>query len=1778
MTASRTLLANITEPKRAARAMGDAAVMSKLDAAELRIGMADDVKLAKMLDPALVNIMGFLASPSAAVKAKAMGILSHINKRLKADEKLPLPLAGLVKVLTNEATPSIVQNFALVYIDMGLPRVTAAERASMVPSLLVGIAKRPAAQQDTLLGVLLAALPVLPLPKLKDDLGGDAPTLPFLVAADDRALVLAWLLDLLLFMPPLAATPHVVAPGLSRAAAKRVCGKLADAEVRGELLAAKKMAALRLLDARTSEGAGQFGELFAFSETLAHWVVASADNDHGVAAFAETALRRLKEESLEEPRLVDGLTALVLGTISASPAAAAKVGSPSASTAGASASVDDPMTSRTAASVAVRLKALGYLHKSKAAANRFPGTLQAIFHSIFGSDATPRLQQAGCQLAQWTAQMCDDALLHAVGGHLLMGMLKVLRGEATQSMRVDAPEAVMMRSSAYATLGRLCQRAPQHVKSDTRLPAELFTALETEQLGARSQLQEALAALAEVHARRPDNNNRSSSSSSSGSSPSAPTGGGSSSSSSSSSSNPAMLAALRALLLRAAASTSQHARYCSMVWIGKAFGRADLPTRFACLLAVADVRSEVSEAAQRALRPLAVASGGADKPPAAAASDAAGATAAAGEAPGAGKGTPAAGAPPSLAAGDRVTHLDKSSGAVRLGSVVAVHTDDAANGAYYTVALEDGSERSVEAASIEALPRGWPALGALARVLLGRTALHPQPPNSGTSGTDTGTGGMTPDVAAFEGALEEAGAAPIPLAALPEVIAYLMDCARIEAKALARRAASSRAAGGAGAEEAAAAAAAAAVAADVESEEEAEEAAALGMYISDALGGSDDGDGASPSARPRGVRELISLLLGCLSCEGSSEPVAVAAPSSSSSSSSSASSAAGGWHRREPLPARAVTLSGAPPELLASASASLLLLLRSSPSAVGRCLRPALPQLQSLMLTRTVAEESTMLALCQILALAARADDGVALVGELLPMLPPTELTGCNGLKEQQKVVGAALGLGHIGAAFIAHARASSGHGGGGGGGPGGGHGGGHGGGGGGGGGYGPGLNPAVSELLAPVTLRLANLMRHEQLGIASAAATALGHLGGAAPLPIPDGEVAAEEAAAESADTADKEPAGGDEGSPAPMQVEASPSSSVSPSPSSSSAAAAPDAPTTTSTATSTTTSSSSNKPPPPVAKRASPPQTKVELAYAMLHLLSHSKARHAAVGALGRLMSGEVHGPFRNLILAHLFGLASTKDVDLHLAVGEALARIGATAVPPPPPPSDAAAAAAAASTSAFAARLPPLAPVIPPKKAGVATDGAGLAIGAAAAAANAETLATTSAASAGGPLMPYLLRKILQEYLVAWTPLVRQAACAWTLSLLRVSGNLPSVRAAAAEVQRGLVSLLADPMEATQELAAKALSMLFERCDAETQEHIVKELVSALATTRTASAAASGGEMATFAELSDIANNAGQPELVYKLMELSTASAVWNTRKGVALALAGQSRERFDAHLHKLIPTLYRYTFDPNPRIAQAMKQVWSSLVPDPKRALTEHLGAVLDHLLEGLVGREWRAREASCYGLAESLTGRTYDEVKGVLKETHTRLMRTIDDIKESVRKAALAAWRALSSVINRLCDGTLAPAAQAAATLELVLPTLLEFGISHASDDVRALCTRQLLGVCKAAGSHIAAHVVVLVPALLETLSVIEDPMLNYLQQHSESAGLEQGALEAARVNAIRGSDATTAIDTCLRVMDAPQVSFGSPSNPLPPSNIPSIPSPPKTLMPQSYLPNLPPLT
>ena len=60
---------------------------------------------------------------------------------------------------------------------------------------------------------------------------------------------------------------------------------------------------------------------------------------------------------------------------------------------------------------------------------------------------------------------------------------------------------------------------------------------------------------------------------------------------------------------------------------------------------------------------------------------------------------------------------------------------------------------------------------------------------------------------------------------------------------------------------------------------------------------------------------------------------------------------------------------------------------------------------------------------------------------------------------------------------------------------------------------------------------------------------------------------------------------------------------------------------------------------------------------------------------------------------------------------------------------------------------------------------------------------------------------------------------------------------------------------------------------------------------------------------------------------------------------------------------------------------------------------------------------------------------------------------LDDVKETVRKAAEPAWRAVSSACVRLSDGGRASASDAEAVLEIALPILLD-GVLLPSEEAR----------------------------------------------------------------------------------------------------------------------------
>ena len=81
------------------------------------------------------------------------------------------------------------------------------------------------------------------------------------------------------------------------------------------------------------------------------------------------------------------------------------------------------------------------------------------------------------------------------------------------------------------------------------------------------------------------------------------------------------------------------------------------------------------------------------------------------------------------------------------------------------------------------------------------------------------------------------------------------------------------------------------------------------------------------------------------------------------------------------------------------------------------------------------------------------------------------------------------------------------------------------------------------------------------------------------------------------------------------------------------------------------------------------------------------------------------------------------------------------------------------------------------------------------------------------------------------------------------------------------------------------------------------------------------ASGGKLTTYKELCNLANEMGQPDLIYKFMDLANYQASLNSRRGAAFGfskIAKQAGEALKPHLRSLIPRLVRYQYDPDKNV--------------------------------------------------------------------------------------------------------------------------------------------------------------------------------------------------------------------------------------------------------------------
>uniref|UniRef100_A0A674C9T2 Ecm29 proteasome adaptor and scaffold n=1 Tax=Salmo trutta TaxID=8032 RepID=A0A674C9T2_SALTR len=400
----------------------------------------------------------------------------------------------------------------------------------------------------------------------------------------------------------------------------------------------------------------------------------------------------------------------------------------------------------------------------------------------------------------------------------------------------------------------------------------------------------------------------------------------------------------------------------------------------------------------------------------------------------------------------------------------------------------------------------------------------------------------------------------------------------------------------------------------------------------------------------------------------------------------------------------------------------------------------------------------------------------------------------------------------------------------------------------------------------------------------------------------------------------------------------------------------------------------------------------------------------------------------------------------------------------------------------------------------------------------------------------VVPWVLNSILAKYIPSQNPHVRQAACIWLLSLVKKLHQHKEIRSHLKEIQTAFISILSDPDELSQDVASKGLGLVYEMGGEGDQQELVSTLVETLMTGKRVKHAVSsdtevfqgealgkapdGHGLSTYKELCSLASDLNQPDLVYKFMNLANHHAMWNSRKGAAFGfniIAAKAGEQLAPYLPQLVPRLYRYQFDPNLGIRTAMTSIWDALVTD-KNMVDKYLKEILQDVISNLTNNIWRARESACLALNDLIRGRNADDLIDHLAEIWETLFRVLDDIKESVRKAADITLKTLSKVCTRMCESS---GLAAQRTVAVLLPTLLDKGIVSNVPEVRSLrytsiCVCSLASQEKVTNTHTHTH------------------LLNLSLRATEQ---EKSAMDAARLSAAKSSPMMETINMCLQHLD-----------------------------------------
>ncbi|XP_049865676.1 proteasome adapter and scaffold protein ECM29 [Pectinophora gossypiella] len=400
----------------------------------------------------------------------------------------------------------------------------------------------------------------------------------------------------------------------------------------------------------------------------------------------------------------------------------------------------------------------------------------------------------------------------------------------------------------------------------------------------------------------------------------------------------------------------------------------------------------------------------------------------------------------------------------------------------------------------------------------------------------------------------------------------------------------------------------------------------------------------------------------------------------------------------------------------------------------------------------------------------------------------------------------------------------------------------------------------------------------------------------------------------------------------------------------------------------------------------------------------------------------------------------------------------------------------------------------------------------------------------------------------------PHSRQATSIWLLALLKNCPDREPIKNKLQELQDIFMDYLSENSEIVQDVASKGLSLVYQNSDEESKQVLVNQIIEQLTSGKRAvtqvtedtkifeegqlGKAPTGGNLSTYKELCSLASDLNQPDLLYKFMHLAHHNSVWNSKKGAAFgfhSIALQAGAQLADHLPKIVPRLYRYRFDPTPRIQNSMCSIWDAIVPDTMATVQKYHKEILDDLVLNLTSGQWRVRMSSCYALADLLrAAKSIHESLHQLPTIWTVLFRVMDDVHEGTRMAAATTATTLSKICIKAAD--VSQGKDGKEVVSVILPVLLETGITNLVKEVRSVSLLTVSRLVAAAGDTLKPFLSKLIPALVAAAGELESAKLSYMSTaltNSESREL----LDDIRANATKHHFTTDTVVKCMPFVD-----------------------------------------